>query len=194
MTNTKDIIIELKRVREEKQLSYSDIIKMMEDNGDIPVSATTLSRIFKEGSEDGYFSYETTLRPLAKALLDMETIEESDTTDIKAMKEILKYKIQRIQDLEKQVNELEQALDKEKIRRHEQLDKQREQSQITIDFLKNELALKNKRMDIQNDRTNSLLDRIEKKDDRIEQLTTELFAMKDLKEAYQHCPYKKESE
>ena len=37
MTNTKDVIIELKRVREEKQLSYSDIIKMMEDNGDIPV-------------------------------------------------------------------------------------------------------------------------------------------------------------
>lgn len=192
MTNTRDVILQLKAVRETKQLSYNDIIALMPEED--KVSVTTLSRVFRDGSEDEYFSYEKTIRPLAVALLDLDTIDESDDPVTKSFKEIIQAKHEIIQKLEKQVKELEQALDKEKLRRHEQLDKQREQSQITIDFLKNELALKNKRMDIQNDRTNSLLDRIEKKDDRIEQLTTELFAMKDLKDAYQHCPYKKDKE
>lgn len=33
MTNTRDIIIKLKEVREEKKLSYTDILALLESNG-----------------------------------------------------------------------------------------------------------------------------------------------------------------
>lgn len=144
--NIKDIIIKLKQVREEKGLSYSDIITMVEENGDY-ISKTTLSRVFAEGSEESMFKYDETIRPIAKVLLDIETIEDDDNLDVQAMKSLLKYKIQRIEELEKTVEHLEAALNKEKIKYHEKLDKEREQSRRSIEFLKDQISLKDKRMD-----------------------------------------------
>ena len=141
MTNTKDIIIRLKEVRKEKGLSYSDILDLMEQNGDF-VSKSTLSKLFADGSEDHpeKFRYENTLRPIANAILDMETIEETDNMDIQALKAILKYKIERIK-------ELETTLDHEKLKYHEKLDKEREQFHRSIEFLKSQVELKDKRID-----------------------------------------------
>ena len=146
MTNTKDIIIELKEVRESKNLSYTDIMRKMEENGDY-ISKSTLSRVFAEGSEELSFKYEETIRPIANALLDMETIEDSDDMDVRAMKSLLKYKIQRIEELEDQIDKLQAALDKEKVKYHEKLDKEREQSRRSIEFLKDQISLKDKRID-----------------------------------------------
>lgn len=94
MTYTKDIIVKLKAVREEKGLSYSDILDLMEKNGDY-LAKSTLSRVFAEGSEEQSFKYEETIRPIAKALLDIETIEDTDDLDTQAMKILLTYKIKR---------------------------------------------------------------------------------------------------
>lgn len=146
MTNTRDIIIKLKEVRDEKGLSYNDILKLMEQNNDY-LSKSTISRVFAEGSEEMSFKYEETIRPIANALLDIENIEDDDNMDTKAMKSLLKYKLQRIEELEKKVEQLEAALDKEKIRYHEKLDKERAQFDNRIDFLKNQIDLKDKRMD-----------------------------------------------
>jgi predicted protein tyrosine phosphatase len=77
MTKTRDIIIKLKEVRKEKGLSYSDILDLMEKNGDY-LAKSTLSKLFSEGSEDLSFKYEETIRPIAKALLGIETIEVDD--------------------------------------------------------------------------------------------------------------------
>lgn len=173
MTNTKDIIIKLKEVREEKNLSYTDILNLMEKNGDF-VSKSTLSRVFAEGSEELSFKYEETIRPIANALLDIETIEETDNMDVQAMKSLLKYKIQRIEELEKQVKNLESALDKEKIKYHEKLDAEREQYFRRIDFLKEQVALKDKRMDL-------LLEAVFQKDKQ----------QKELLEKILQCPCKK---
>ena len=147
MTNTKDLIIKLKEVREEKGMSFNDILKLMEKNGDYLVKST-LSRVFAEGSEDCSFKYEETLRPIAKALLDIETEEETDDLDTKALKSLLKYKIQRIEELEKQVEHLESALDKEKIKHHEKLDEERAMYDRRVEFLKEQVAYKDKRMDM----------------------------------------------
>lgn len=146
MNSTKDLIIKLKAVREEKGLSFNDIMRIMEDNGDY-LAKSTLSRVFADGSEENSFRYEETLRPIAKALLDIEDIEDDDNTDVRAMKSLLKYKIERIEELEKQIEQLEAALDKEKVKYHEKLDKEREQHQKSIEFLKNQIDLKDKRMD-----------------------------------------------
>lgn len=157
MTNSKDVILQLKQVREEKGYSYSDILKMMEQNGDY-LAKSTLSRVFAEGSEEESFKYEETIRPIANALLDIETIEDTDDMDVRAMKSLLKYKIQRIEELEKINRELETALDKQKIKANEKLEEERERFNRSIEFLKEQVSLKDKRMDF-------LLDAVHQKDD-----------------------------
>lgn len=147
MTNTKDIIMKLKEVREEKGLSYSDILDLMEKNGDY-LSKSTISRVFADGSEELSFRYEETIRPIANALLDMENLEETDDLDTKALKTLLKYKIERIEELEHQIEHLEASLDKEKVKYHEKLDKERERFNRSIEFLKEQVSLKDKRMDM----------------------------------------------
>ena len=147
MTNTKDLIIKLKEVREEKGLSYNDILNLLEENNEY-LAKSTIARVFGEGSEDLSFRYEETIRPIANALLDIENFEETDDLDTKAMKSLLKYKIERIEELERQVGQLESALDKEKIKYHEKLDTEREIFNQRIDFLKEQVAYKDKRMDM----------------------------------------------
>ena len=146
MTNTKEIILKLKEVREEKGLSYGDILELMEKNGDF-ISKSTLSRLFAEGSEDGSFKYEETIRPIAKALLDIETIEETDDMDVQAMKSLLKYKMQLIEDLEQKVEDLNIELTKEKLKHHEKIDKERANFQKSLDFCREQIALKDNRID-----------------------------------------------
>lgn len=174
MTNTKDIILKLKEVREEKGLSYGDILDLMEKNGDF-LSKSTISRVFSEGSEDLSFRYEETVRPIAKALLDMETIEEDDTMDVQAMKSLLKYKIKRIEELEQQIEHLNSLIDKQKIQFHEKIDEERERFNKSIDFLKEQVAYKDKRMDL-------LLESVATKDRRIEELLTRLLSCHNYKE------------
>lgn len=140
MTNTKDIIIQLKQVREEKGLSLNDILSMVEEKEQYPPSRSTIQRLFAEGSENQSFKYEETIRPIANVLLDIENIEEEDDVDVRGMKVLLKYKLRRIE-------ELEQQLDREKLRYHEKLDKEREQFRRSLDFLKNQIELKDKRID-----------------------------------------------
>ena len=159
MTNTKDIIVKLKEVREEKGYSYNDILTMMEKNGDF-LSKSTLSRVFAEGSEELSFKYEETIRPIAKALLDIENIEDTDDMDVRAMKSLLKYKIQRIEDLEKQLEHLQTVLDKEKIKGQEKLIAAQEEAQRKFDFMSNQIALKDKRIDNLLESTTKLLNQL----------------------------------
>ena len=146
MVNTKDIILKLKEVREEKGLSYGDILDLMEKNGDF-LSKSTLSRLFAEGSEDCSFKYEETIRPIAKALLDIETIEDTDDMDVQAMKSLLKYKIQLIEDLEKKIEDLTNDLTQEKLKYLMKLDKEREDFQKRVDFFREQISLKDNRID-----------------------------------------------
>lgn len=139
MTNSRDVILKLKEIKEEKGLSYGDILDMMEKNGEY-LSKSTLSRVFAEGSEDIKFRYEDTIRPIANALLDIETIEDTDELDVKAMKSLLKLKMNRIEELEHQ-------LEKEKLKYHEKLEKEREQFRKSLDFLKEQVSYKDKRID-----------------------------------------------
>ena len=150
MTNTKNLVIQLKEVREEKKLSYKDITEQIEKNGDYPPSKATLSRVFADGSEleADSFSYEKTLMPIANAILDVEIDEATDDMDTKALKALLKSKKEYIELLENRIAELGTALDKEKIRHHEKLEKERETWSKSIDFLKEQVAYKDKRMDL----------------------------------------------
>ena len=147
MNKTKDLIIKLKAVKDEKGLSLNDIVNLVEQNGDF-ISRSSIQRVFADGSEDNSFRYEDTIRPIAKALLDIENIEDDDSLDTATLKALLKYKMQRIEDLEVQIEKLVAELDKEKVKRHEKVDDIRNEYEKKIDFLKDQITLKDKRMDL----------------------------------------------
>lgn len=152
MTNTTDVILKLKQVRKEKQLSFDKILALMEENGDY-LSKSTLSRVFADGSEDSSktFRYEDTLRPIAKAILDIETIETDDDIDTQAMKSILKLKMSVIDDNARQIKELKEAIketsSKEKAKYHEKLEKEMAKYRESLDFAMRQIELKDKRID-----------------------------------------------
>lgn len=172
MADTRKIIQKLKEVRDEKGLSLNEIVSLVEKNGDF-ISRSSVQRVFSEGSEDISFRYDDTLRPIANALLDIDTIEDEDGLDTQAMKSLLQYKNQKIKELEQQLKRAESARDKEKLKYHEKLDKEREQYQRSIDFLKEQVSLKDKRMDL-------LLDSVSEKDKRIIEILSHII----------NCPYR----
>lgn len=113
-----------------------------------------MSRVFAEGSEEIKFRYEDTIRPIANALLDVETFEDTDDTDVQGLKSYLIYKKKVIEALETENIELKATLDKEKLKYHKRLDKERQQYEKelkqhlnTIEILREQLAYKDKRMD-----------------------------------------------
>lgn len=172
MISTKELIDQLREVRKERGLSYDQVCALIQANGDF-VSKSTLSRIFSEKtdkSEYQTFNYETTIRPIAKVLLDIETIEETDDMDVKAMKSLLKYKIARIEELEAELAQAE-------IKYHEKLDRERERNQKSIDFLTHQIELKDKRMD-------QLLEAVFKKDAQHKELLDTILS----------CPARKQTD
>ena len=174
MTNTRDLIIQLKLVRKEKELSITDIENLIAKNGDYPVSRASISRVFADGSEDETFMYEKTIKPIANAVLDVSDVEEDDTPEEKGMKYFLRYKKSYITELERRIEELETALDKEKIEYLEKIEEVREQSRRSIEFLKDQLAYKDKRMD-------ELMYAVKDKDKQLSGLMEHIL----------NCPYRK---
>lgn len=164
MNNTKEIILKLKDVKIQRNLSLNDIVELTKE----AVSKTTVQRVFADGSEENSFRYEETIRPIANALLDIDNFEESDNATIQAMKSILKYKMERIEELEKMNEQLRIDIDKEKIKYHEKLDSEREHYNERIDFMNHQIELKDKRMDM-------LLDAVFQKDKMMNQISERLY-------------------
>ena len=150
MTDTKKVIETLKQVKQEKNLSLDAILKLIEENGD-SVSKSTLSRVFSDNSDYTDFRYETTLRPICDALLDIENIEMDDTPDVKAYKSILKLKKDIISELKQEVNQ-------EKIFYQEKLIEETEKHQRSLDFVTHQIELKDQRIDILFENNAKLLD------------------------------------
>ena len=163
MTDTREIILKLKKVRQEKNLSLNDIVDMT----DGMVSKSTIQRVFADDSENTSFRYNDTIRPLVKAMLDVEEIEETDDMDTKALKSLLKLKIQRIEELEHQVEHLQTALDKERIKGFEKFESERKLLHYRITFLTSQIDIKDKRM-------NEMKEQFNKKDEQYTLLVNRL--------------------
>jgi len=114
-------------------------LALIEKNGDF-VSKSTLSRIFREGSEETGFKYETTIRPIADAILDIDNIEVDDDTDTKAYKSLLQLKKEII-------SELRSANEQTKIKYAEKLQEKTDQFQRSMDFVTHQIELKDQRID-----------------------------------------------
>lgn len=163
MTDTKELILKLKETKDKRNLSINDIVEL---TGEM-VSKTTVQRVFAEDSENSSFRYNDTIRPLVKALLDVDEIEDSDDLDTKALKSLLKLKIQRIEELEKQISDLRILLSDEKVKSHEKIEKERLQFERHIKLLDEQIALKDKRMD-------EMKARFDRKDEQYTELVNRL--------------------
>lgn len=150
MTDTKQVIETLKKVKAEKGLSLDKIVAMMEQQG-MYLSKSTLSRVFADGSENTAFRYETTLRPIATVLLDLETIEKDDDTDTQAYKSLLKLKKDLIEDYAEQNKRLKEEIEtiknREKLKYTEKLEKETQHFNDSVAFMKHQIELKDQRID-----------------------------------------------
>lgn len=165
MSNTKELIIQLKEVRKEKKWSFGKIMKELEKN-DVYISKSTLSRVFAEGSENETFRFDETIRPIANILLDVDTIEETDDLDVKALKLLLKQKNQIIDQLQRQI-ENDKALTLQKV------EEERQKNAQFVEFLQEQLAYKDKRMD-------EFMESVKVKDDQLAGLMDHIM----------NCPYR----
>ena len=163
MTNTREVILTLKEVRKEKNLSFDKILELMKENGDF-LSKSTLSRVFADGSEDKTFRYDDTIRPIAKALLDIENIEQDDDIDTQAYKSILKLKKDLLIEYEKQIadlkEEIKEVAQREKEKYHDRMEKETAQFHKNLSFLNHQVELKDHRIDHLLDANQKLLDQL----------------------------------
>lgn len=174
MENMKDIIIKLKKIRDDRKLTNGQIERMLHEDG-YDLSKTSISRVFADGSEDVGFNYEYTIRPIANALLNMEEIEEDDSPEIQAMKSLLKYKIECMEELERIIEQKDLELAEINEKHHNRIDSIRAEQDKRTEFLMNQINLKDKRID-------ALLNAVNVKDSQL----------KDTLDHILECPYRKD--
>lgn len=134
------IVARLKKVREEEGLSYQRIVELVEKNGGC-VSLSTVKRVFEEGSEAYGWQYENTLKPIADAVLGVygpSSAASADEAD--ALKAVIDYKSEKVADLEARLARCEESY-----RRR-------------LDFLRDQIALKDARIDRRDAMIEKLLD------------------------------------
>lgn len=154
LTATKEIILQLKGVKKEYELTIPRIKEMCEKNGDY-IALSTLRRVFAEGSEENdSFSYDRTLAPLARALLFQDNAsdgaENPNATDdrIDGLRSVILLKNEQISALNDQVENLKK-----------QLAECRAEYDLRLRFLRDQIELKDKRMDEKDVIINKLMDK-----------------------------------
>ena len=112
-----NIIIRLKKVKNESP--DMTLQKISDETG---VSMSTVTRIFADGSENQSFRYES-LKPIAQLLLHSDGLDEEMDSD----------------EIQMQINEVKDKYERK-------LEKEREQHRRNIEFLKNQIELKDDRI------------------------------------------------
>lgn len=131
MERKRELIIQLKQYREEHGFSHKRIVDIVcdyaeQNNTDDYVSLSTVKRVFREGSEnDDSFNFDQTIRPIAAALLGTDSVSHK-AHDKDLSISLLRYKNERIQQLEKQ------------------LEDEKELSNRRVEFLKEQIAVKDR--------------------------------------------------
>lgn len=142
LSNKQELIRQLKDAKAKNEVTYPRILDRMEKNGKF-VSLTTLRRVFADGSENNAssFNYETTLLPIAEALLNVEDVPTPEAnpyaTEIDGLKSVIHVQNEEIARL----HELKEHLE----------------SRIT--FLIEQIERKDRRMDEKDEIIRKLMDK-----------------------------------
>lgn len=154
LQNTKDLVVALKHAKEAKSISIAQIMATMEERNQ-SISRTTLNRLFADGSEDNdSFSYSATLKPLAELLLE-EDDEQGDDLCSQLMADLradIRVKNEIIEKKESEINVLKEQ----------------------IEILQKQLDIENRRIDESNALARRLIDRLDTKDEIIQQFLVDM--------------------
>ena len=89
-TKSQALIKQIKEIKQQKKITYNDILDALTENGIPALSLTTLRRVFANNSETraSSFNYEETLLPIAEAMKRIagDSDDSPQATEIKALK------------------------------------------------------------------------------------------------------------
>lgn len=136
--NTRDLIISLKEIKTARNLTPQKIYDMLELAG-YHVSLNSIKKVFEDGSEDKHFNFHSTIQPISQVLLGIYGSRSGDA-EADALRADIRVKVELIEKLERLLAENKT----DSIRR--------------IDFLKNQIDLKDKRIDDLMRRVDSVLE------------------------------------
>ena len=161
LIDNRELVIELKRARTEKDITLPRLLEMLKAQRK-EVGMTTLKRVFKEGSEDNDSFKYTTLKPIAEVLLDENNDGTTNDLEIIRLQSELRVKEETITTLNNQVNSL-----------IVQIEHTRTEAAKQMEFLHDQIKLKDKRMDTKDELIQRVMDRNDKKDKAIAELMEE---------------------
>ena len=156
--NLKEIVLQLKAVKEKEKLSVQDIIDKVEESG-ADVSESTIRRVFRDNSENDLgFTYARALKPIADVLLANEAELQDDPAlheKNRALNAIIEEKNREIEVLEDKVETLTARIEELK----KANDDIRKMYDARIDSLWEQIHIKDKRMDEKDVLINRLMDK-----------------------------------
>ena len=141
LTATKEIILKLKAVKKEYELTIPRIKDMCDKNGDF-IAPSTLRRVFAEG-----------LAPLARAMLFQDNDAEAENPEVEedrmeGLRAVILLKNEQIDVLTSQIDGLKK-----------QLSDLRAEYDLRLRFLRDQIELKDRRMDEKDRMINRLMEK-----------------------------------
>lgn len=143
-----NIIPKLREAKEAKGLSYQDITDITEANGEY-VSVSSVKRVFSKDADLSNFRYNQTIRPIIRAVLglDAETEEPTDDpkqaeeyyTTIEAMKAVLDFKHQQLEEYAREIEKLKETIQKSEEAHQRTLESVTASERLKIDHLKDQI-------------------------------------------------------
>ena len=107
----RDIIIQLKAIKESKNLTIQNIIDTL-DKENQHLAKSTVSRIFSEDGENLTYQYET-IRTLADVMFRVYSSDEEDDAEIKGLKKTVQLQNILIDQLKGQIEQLNVQMESE---------------------------------------------------------------------------------
>ena len=158
----KELIAKIRKAVAERNLSINGIIKLMEENGYYPCGQATISRLLSGDIDKFNYDYIKTVIPIYNTLFMDES--ESPEDKLKAVNDLLEYKLEVIEDLKAQLEakdaEHKAEIERLKAKYHDKLDKETAKFQEIMDF-------RSKQIELKDDRITQLLDGYTKLTDHI---------------------------
>ena len=140
LTSTQEVILKLKAFKNENELTLPRIMDMIETNGEY-ISMTTLRRVFAANSEnEDRFSYDKTIRPIARALLFQA--DDAPNVEVEGLKAVIRLKNEEIELLQDQIKSLKAVYERR------------------LAFLLDQIDKKDKRMDEKDEIIHRLMEKV----------------------------------
>lgn len=143
LANLRDIVLKLKAVRDKENLSIHDIMDRLEATGSY-LSESTVRRVFRDNSENELgFTYAKAVKPIADILLSEEADDPALLEKNGALHAIIREKNRTIESLQEKLETAAGQIDELK----KQYDALRREVDLRLRFLRDQIELKDRRMD-----------------------------------------------